>query len=190
MAVNTPAVVRDRPDGINIVGDIPANTAGISLEGEYGVGATRQTKITLTDLSVTMTDGGASGSIGTQKIYDFPAGNIIVLGAVSNLTSIARVGSAITATAAVKHSLGSAAEATNDTLDSTQANMIPSTSATLAAGVGSGGGESTAVAVVDGTAAAADAILNFGIADAGSSGNDALTVSGTVTITWINLGDN
>jgi hypothetical protein len=44
------------------------------------------------------------------------------------------------------------------------------------------------VSLLDGTGGAKTAKLNFAIPDAGSSGNDALLVSGTVTLTWQHLG--
>ena len=36
---------------------------------------------------------------------------------------------------------------------------------------------------------AKDAYLNVAVPDAGSTGNDTLTVSGTITLVWSNLGD-
>lgn len=42
---------------------------------------------------------------------------------------------------------------------------------------------------LDGTAGAKSAFLNFAVPDAGTSGNDALTVNGTVTLVWIGHGD-
>lgn len=214
--------------------------AGTGVTGaEYNSSIIHETVITLSSLVVTMTDGGASGSIGSQKIYDMPTGLIQMIGARTNLTSITAA-SGITATATVKHSVGTIPAATNDTLNLTKANIIPSTSVTLAASTGSvkGLSQSTAItaltdnsggssggntiAVVDTTPHAADAVatlaakvnelvamltlsgnrinliydgtssamdiyLNFGVADAGSTGNSSLTVSGTVTLTWVML---
>ncbi len=149
-----------------------------------------QTVLTITDLAITMTDATTAGCHGSQKIYDFPAGLIAVLGVVSDLQVAAGAGG-IGDTAAVVGSIGSAAVGTdNATLTSTEADLMPSTAATLTAGAGNCDGQSTAMAILDGTATAADAYLNLAVPDAGSSANDTLTVNGTVTITWANLGDN
>lgn len=145
---------------------------------------------TFTAQSVTTTDATTAGAHGNLKFYTFPEGNVAVLGAVSNLT-IARVGTAITTTAAVVSSVGTVAASNADaTLTSTEANVIPSTAGTLNAGAGTVKGESTAVVVIDGTTTAGDLFLNFAMPDASSTGNDALLVSGTVKVAYLVLGDN
>jgi hypothetical protein len=137
-----------------------------------------------------MTDAGAAGCHGGTKIYDFPAGNVIILGATTDLAITAGSGG-ITDTASVVGSVGSAVAGTdNATLTTTEANIVPSTAATLTGGVGACDGESTAAAILDGTATAVDAYLNFAVPDAGSSASDTLSVTGTVTIVWVALGDN
>lgn len=149
-----------------------------------------KTILTLTAQSITMTDAASAGCHGSQKLYDFPAGNIVFLGAITDL-AIAAGSGGIGDTAAVIGSLGTAAVGTdNGTLTSTEANIVPSTAATLTAGVGSIKGESTTLTAFDGTATAIDAYLNLAVPDAGSSASDTITVTGTVTLFWINLGDN
>lgn len=229
----------DNVDNVNAnLGTI--NGTGVTLTGEYTTGIIKESVIKLTSVSITMTDGGASGSIGSLKFYDFPAGLIRIIGARTSLTVTAAAG--ISATAALKHSIGTAAAATTDTLNLLKANIIPSTSTTLVASAGSpvgisaitaiteltdssGGTASNTIAaktgsyvqateanaaasfaakineliaaatlggngislVIDGTSSAADAYLNFGVADADSSANSTLTVSGTITLTWVTL---
>jgi hypothetical protein len=168
--------------------------AGTGVTVAESSGAIHQTVFTISALSVTMTDATTAGSHGSQKIYDFPAGLIQVLGCTTNLT-IARVGTALAADAAVVGSIGTATVGTdNATLTGTEADICPSTASTLTAGAGATAGQSTATemaaGVWDGTATAKDAYLNFAVPDAGSTGDDALTVNGTITITWINHGDN
>lgn len=160
------------------------------VAAESGDGAVHKTVLTLTNLSVTMTDAGAAGSQGSQKVYDFPEGPIQLLGASYNLTT-ARVGTAIGATAALVGSLGSVAAGAGDaTLTSTEADMIASTTGTLTAGAGTLKKHGSLVATAfDGHTTALDAILNLAVPDADSSGNDAVTVNGTITLTWANLGD-
>lgn len=143
-------------------------------------------KLTFEDLAVTITDtGGANGGYGTHKIADLPQGLAILLGARSSFTIAAAAG--IGATATVKHSLGSAAEATNDTLDSTQANIIASTNSVLADSAGTASGVSTTVVVLNGTSTPADIILNFGVADAGITATSSITIDGYVEVAWLVL---
>lgn len=157
---------------------------------ETGTGAVHKTVLTLAALSIALTDNGAAGGQGSQKVYDFPEGVIQLLGASYNLTT-ARVGTALAANAALVGSLGSAAAGAGDaTLSSTEADMIASTTGTLTAGAGALAKHGSLVATAfDGHTTPIDAILNLAVPDAGISANDAVLVSGTITIVWANLGD-
>lgn len=157
---------------------------------ELGDGAVHKTVFTLTALSVTMTDAGAAGCHGSHKIYDFPEGVIQVLGCSYNLTTLAGSGG-IGDTAALVGALGTTATATdNATLTTTEANLIASTTGTLTAGAGVLQSHGSLVATAfDGHTTPVDAYLNLAVPDAGSSASDTVTVSGTITITWVNLGD-
>lgn len=157
---------------------------------EQGDGVIHKTVLTLTNLVVAMVDAAANGSQGSQKLYDFPEGLIQILGSTMNL-GIARVGTAIVVGAAVVSALGTVAPDANATLTGTEANLIPSTAATLTGGVNAAApkGKSTATATFDGTSTPIDALLNFAIPDADSTGNDSLTVNGTITILWAQMGD-
>ncbi len=160
---------------------------GVAVTEAYGIGI--QTTFTLTNVSVSTTDHGAAGAQGSLKIYDFPEGLIYVLGAVANCTT-ARVGTALTTTSAMVWSLGTVAAGAGDaTLTTTEADIVPSTVGTLTAGAGTFIAVSTTPALFDGTATAKDLLLNCATVDAGSSGDDAVTVNGTITVTWFYLGD-
>ena len=179
----------DQANGVGTSGVSPV-ASGVVASNVTG-GVTR-TVLTLTGTSITMTDAGAAGSHGSLKVYDFPAGNIAFLGATTNLTILAGSGG-ITDTAAVVGGVGTVTVATdNATLTTTEQDLVPSTAATLTAGAGDFDGQSltAGIAVFDGTATAIDAWLNFAIPDAGSTANDTLTVNGTITLVWANLGDN
>lgn len=157
---------------------------------EYGGNGVHKTVLTLASLSITMTDAGANGSHGAQKVYDFPAGAIQILGCSYDLTTLAGAGG-ITDTAALVGSLGSVTNDTADaTLTSTEADLIASTTGTLSSGAGTLKKHGSVVTTAfDGTTTAVDAFLNVSVPDAGSSADDTLTVSGTITICWVNLGD-
>ncbi len=171
----------ERFDGI---GDRGAKTTGVTVD-EQSSGVIHKTKLSFTNLVVAITDtGGASGGYGSKKLYDFPAGYIDVLMVRTNFSVVAAAG--IGATAALKHSVGTAAEATNDTLDSTQANLVASTSTSLVGSAGAPKGISGAAPVpVDGTSAAATLNLNFGVADAGITATSSVTITGSVIVYWL-----
>jgi len=118
----------------NVFGVGAKNGAAISAK-EYGDGVLHQTVLTLTALSITMTDTGANGSHGGHKLYDFPLGQIEIVGATTDLTIVAAAG--IGATAAVVSSIGTVVAAnTNATLTSTEADIIAQTASTLTSSAG------------------------------------------------------
>lgn len=163
--------------------------AGTGVAVSEGLRLTKRSTFTFTNVAVAIVDHTTNGAQGSLKIYDLPEGLISFSGAVMNLT-IARVGTAIAAGAAVVASLGSATAGIGDaTLTTTEADYIPSTAATLTAGTGPAKGKATTPALFDGTATAKDVYLNFAIPDADCSGNDTLTVNGTIDFDWRNLGD-
>lgn len=174
-----------------LIGDItPFNLAQASgLTKEESDGLVRQTVFTVSSLAIAMTDATTAGSHGYQKLGDFPAGNIAILGTVTDL-SVTGDGSAVASDASVVGSIGTVQTQTdNATLSTTEADIVASTAATLTTDVGAMAGKSTALAVLDGTSSAKSAYLNFAIPDADSSGDGTLTVTGTITMIWVNTGD-
>lgn len=175
---------------LNGVGTAGAAASASVAVSESAAGAMKTT-LTLSGVSITMTDATTAGSHGSLKLYDFPQCNLLFLGGTCDLTITAGVGG-ITDTAAVVGSIGTTAVATdNATLTTTEADLIPSTDSTLTAGAGETKGKTVTAGVVvfDGTTTAVDAYLNFAVPDAGSTADDTLTVSGTITLVWSNLGD-
>lgn len=184
--------------GGDVLSADPQTTVGVGAKAggsavavaEYGNGAVHKTVLTLSSLSVTMTDATTSGCHGTQKLYDFPDGAIQILGGSMNLTTLAGSGG-IADGAALVGGLGTAAVGTNNaTLTSTEQDLIASTTGTLTGGIGALKKHASLIATAyDGTSAAIDAILNLVVPDADSSASDTVAVSGTVTLYWVNLGD-
>ncbi len=180
---------------LNLLRDAASSSAvaGVANAGavvDESVGTIRTT-LKLSNQVITMTDATTAGCHGSIKLYDFPACNLLFLGATCDLTVLAGAGG-ITDTAAVVAAIGTATVSTADaTLTTTEADLIPSTAATLTAGAGAAKGKTLTAGVVvfDGTTTAKDAYLNLAVPDAGSTGNDTLTVSGTITLVWSNLGD-
>lgn len=178
-------------DALNASGGAGTASANAAVALDTSAASVRTSTFTLTRLSVTMTDAGAAGSHGTHKLLTLPAGNIVFLGATCDLSVTAGAGG-ISDTAAVVAGVGTATVGTdNATLTTTEQDLVPSTAATLTGGVGAAKGKSltAGIAVFDGTSSAKEAWLNFAVPDADSTADDTLTVSGTVTLVWANLGD-
>jgi hypothetical protein len=112
--------------------------------------------------TVTITDqGGGHVGYGSVKVYDFPAGAILVLGATANLTLTAGAGGLADAFDG-DFSIGTAAQTASDTISN--GVIIPSTATTQAvAGVGVAKGQSRSAitAITDSTGGtASDTIAN------------------------------
>lgn len=165
-------------------GDLPV-VSGLTVTESVG-----KTVITFTNVNVPTVDAGAAGAQASLKIYDFPEGLIQYVAGVENLT-VTKVGAGIAATSTVIASVGTAVAAADLTLTGTEADLIPSGSVTLVAGTGAITSVSATAntAVFDGTATAKDAYLNFVVDATGSTANDALTVSGTITLAWSFVAD-
>lgn len=170
------------------VGSVPAAVAAYVSAREYGNAAMRKTVLTLTALPVTLVKNGTSTGGGGTKIYDLPEGLIQPLGGSSNLTIAAAGDKSFLA------SVGSAAADTGGSLSSTEISFLPSTAATTSSGAGtckmkSNSTTPTPGATLDGTSSAAAMYLNAAL-NADATGVEALTFSGTITITWVQHGDN
>ena len=160
---------------------------------EEQMGLIHRTVITLTNYALAITDNGVNGAQGSVAIYAFPRGLIDFLGSILNLT-LTGDGTNQTATAAVVTALGTVAAAADATLTSTEANLAPSVASTFTASAGVCKSKGVTSAFFDNTTTTNStnmpAIFNVAIPDAGSSANGTITVSGTITLWWIHLGDN
>lgn len=168
-------------------GSIPSAVEPYVSAREIG-DVVRQIVLTLTGLPVTLTKNGTSSGGGGTKIYTLPVGLIQPVGGTSNLT-IAAAGDA-----SFLASVGSAGADTGGTLSSTEISFLPSTAATTSSGAGTCKMKSTSTTptpggVLDGTSTAIDVYLNACL-NADATGLEALTFSGTITLTIINHGDN
>ncbi len=155
---------------------------------EYGEGTIHHTVLTLDTTPVTLTDEAGVVLYGGQKVYDFAAGNILILGAVidADVTTSAD----LSATADGDIGLGTVTASNNNSLASTEQNIIPTTAIpqTVDSTGPSNGLNAAAIAPLDGTTTPVDVFLNYLWDDADHDGG-SMTVTGTIKITWINLGD-
>ncbi len=173
-------------------GSVPSALGDTCIATESGVGVVHQTTLTLAALAQAVVNG--TEYQGT-KLYDFPAGCILVLGVTASLaptTTSAIIG---TLNSGVTGSLGiGSVTASATTLASTMVDLLPATAFvtstvidTAAAAVGAA---LAASAQFDGHTTALDMFLNSAFATTGDVDADAtMTWTGNVTFTWINLGD-
>jgi len=172
-------------------GDV-AGTGNTAVEYASGV---HQTVITLATTTIAMADEASTVAWGGIKIYDFPEGAVMVLSAVSDIV-VTKSSAGVDDTWDGDFAIGTATAANDAALTSTEADIIASTTmAQAVAGVAAADGQSTTSEVpliIDGTTTAGDVWLNFIVDDADQ---DITTTpcnficNGTVTLTWINLGD-
>jgi hypothetical protein len=185
----------------------PLVTSGVGTKNgstvsvvESGVGNFHKTLLTLTATPITVTDEAGVSQYGGVKVYTFPAGLIFTQGAVltGNLT-LGTTGTIIdTYTGA--NALGSViASATGAaTLVTTAATWLQSTAnATAAAKVAAIDSVSIATQLTesgarhfDGTTTPGEVWLNFKIADDATHTTGTGSFTGTIQLTWVNLGDN
>jgi hypothetical protein len=157
---------------------------------EKGSGGLHKTILTLTATPITLTDDAGVGQYGGVKLYDFPAGNICVIGATID-ADITLVGAQWVDTAEGDVALGSEAPTSAIALATTKANMLASTQ--IAALVAQVGPINASSITPGGLAAAgttdADLYLNVRIDDNAAHTTSSGTITGTVTILWLNAGD-
>lgn len=171
---------------------VGAKNGATVTASELSNGVLCRTTLTLTNTPITVTDALAYAS---TKLYDFPAGRILVLGTTASLAfavTSARA-STINANAAMDWALGTD-PATNVTLANAMVDLLPKQDKTLdgvnAAYTTAQGAALAASAQFDGTSTAKDMYLNVSFPTTTEIDADGtMTVLGTVTVTWINLGD-
>lgn len=150
------------------------------------------TTLTLNNVAQTVTNGTEYQS---TEIYNFPAGRIHVLGCTASLAqkTTSTIASTINSGVTMACGLGTAA-ASNVTLATTMVDLLPSTNLTTSTTINVAGAAVgaalAAAAQFDGTSTAKKMYLNTGFATTTDiDGNGTQTISGTIVITWINLGD-
>jgi hypothetical protein len=179
--------------GAFTTGGAGAKAATGNVAVENAVGTVHSTVLTLTDVALTLAAAGAGVGFGNVKLYDFPEGYIYVQGIVADL-AITSADADLSDTWNGDIAFGTAADA-DGTLAGTELNLVPKTdtpAATAKATTGDCVSTATEHIIVDGHSTAADLILNMLVdaAELADASNAPVAISGTITITWINLGDN
>lgn len=156
----------------------------------------QKTTLTFNAFTDTLTDGAAAGV--SNLLYTFPVGRIYVVSAVINAAVTNDAGFEASPNDVWLGAIGTAAAANDATLTSTEADIIASTTFDTANGTDghhawkadmTAGGDS----VFDGTSTAVKLYFNAAAADASITTNNAtcgMQSGGTLTVYWINLGDD
>lgn len=193
-------------NAISIKDGIVRSTSGVGAKNgatvaavEYGNGVIHKTILTCTATPITMGDEAGVGQWGGTKVYDFPAGLILSLGAIidGSVTSPVHdhADGGLIATYDGDVALGEAAP--TDHAAGISGTVLQSTAITQAvAQVANVDAISVATDLTEsgarwmnGTSTAIDLYLNMLVDD--SANNDACTVTftGAIEIVWINIGD-
>ena len=172
--------------------DLGASSVSTVTAKHIAFGPFVQTTLTLTDVAQTVVNG--TEYQGT-KIYDFPQCRMNVLGVTATLqqTTTSALATTLNASSTGAIGLGSVT-ASATTLATTMVDFLPSTAFTSSATINVAGtavsAALAAAAQFDGTSAAKDLYLNTAYATTTDVDGDATqTISGTIVVTWLNLGD-
>lgn len=151
-------------------------------------------KFTFAGMSMTVTDAAGSGSSSSKKLFDFVPQGLICIGSRQDYTAFAEDALITTAAGDAVHVLGLgsvAADAGDKALTGTEVDFAPVTGdITNSGGTGAGtkfGGQGS---VIDGTTTAADLYLNWSGSAATIDANGTITVTGTVELVILMLGDD
>jgi hypothetical protein len=173
---------------------VGAKNGGTVTASEQGNSVVHKTILTLAATPITLVDEAGVVAYGGVKVYDFPAGAILMLGATADL-AITKSSAGVNTDWDGDFGIGTVTASNNATLSSTEQNILPTTATPqAAAGATTAKGQSTATenAVLDGTATAVDAFLNVLVDDTDHNVNGTpcnLLFTGTITLSWVNLGD-
>jgi hypothetical protein len=192
--------IRQIISGVDTVRKIPVGVSGgavavatAAVTGEK-IGAVRQTTIALSALPVTVRNTEQGGGI---KFFDFAAGRLLILGVVAKdivITTTSAIASTLKSGVTGNFGVGSTTQA-NGTLATTEQNIVPTTNFTSSTTINvAPAAVDSALASslqLDGTGTAVDLFFNVGVATGTDIDGDAtVTVSGTLIITWIDLGND
>ena len=189
---NTGSIHITDGDPLVKAGTVTAPATGSIVVKHVQFGPMCQTTLTLNNVPQAVVNG--TEYQGT-KLYTFPEGRILVLGTTATLQQKTTSALATTLNAGVTGAiaLGSAA-ASNVSLTSTMVSFLPTTAFTSSATVNVAGtavkAALAASAQFDGTTTPVPVYLNTAYATTTDVDGDATqTISGTIVLSWVNLGD-
>jgi len=184
--------ITDSSNAETELGTVPAAVASTVSVDHIQFGKFVVSTFTLNNVAQTVVNG--TEYQGTQ-IYDFPQCRLSVLGVTATLQqkTTSAIASTLNSGVTGAISLGTAT-ASNVSLTGTMVDLLPSTAFTSSTTINVAGtavsAALAAAAQFDGTATAKDMFLNTAYATTTDVDADATqTISGTIVVTWVNLGD-
>lgn len=179
-------------DAPTVKGVITQPAIGAIRRKDEAFGSFNKTILTLDNVGQTVVNGTEYQS---TKIFTFPEGRILVLGAVGTFKQKTTSAIASTLNSGVTGAISCGTAAASDTtLASTMVDILPSTAFTTSTTINVAGTAVNAAlaasAAFDGTGTAKPIYLNTAYATTTDVDADATqTISGTVAIAWVYLGD-
>lgn len=171
--------------GVSVTSGTGSVSTVTATDSDYG--NMKKTTLVLSDTVLKTVSATGTNAWGGVKLYDFPAGRILVHGVIVDNLIIAPQTNMLPIAGGGDWAIGTVVATTN-ALSGTMVDLCPSTSADPINGTNDSALASSAQ--FDGTATAKDMFLNLGIdIDDHVIGTATNTVDGTVTIHWTNLGD-
>ena len=190
-AIATMAAIPSSVSSVTTYGIGASNTTNVTSAVENGDGVSHQTVITLNGVASAIADGGFEAS---QLLYTFPEGLILVDGVTCDITcTMATTNFNASTDDLYNFALGTAENDDGDgTISATGANLIANQSIDTVAGqtqTNTVGAALSASAQFDGTTTARVMYLNWGVPSANDNGANTNAFTGTITVTWKDLGD-
>lgn len=187
--------VSDGTAGFNFADNLLSSAHGATLvtdsevsEANY-IGVVHQTVFTFTADTVNIMDHAAAGAHGKKLLMTFPAGIIKFIGATSDI-SVTCGTDGLTATATYDYALGStAAGIDNSTLATTEQDIMTLVEGDLSSSAADWNGYDVTDLGLDGHTTPITCYLNIAFEQDDASANDVATITGTIKVTWVNLGD-
>jgi hypothetical protein len=181
-----PTISSSRPPQASEKVAAASGISGLTVKDYANAG--RQTRVSLSNVTITTTYTSSSNSSGSVKIATLPLGGIFLKGGSARVTYT--TSGTPTPGGTTVFAVGTAAAAADATLTSTEANVVASTGSTMTAGAGTlSGVTATSVVGVNGQSSAVDIYLNF--ATSGDMGAArTITLNGWVVFNWEHTGDN
>jgi len=191
---DTPLEFQNTPvNGIEDNAGSEQSTAGLSYT-HYGNGIINKTVITFDDHAIALADEAGVVDYGGSKVFEFPAGAILMLGATSDV-DLTKSSAGVNADWDGDMGVGTVTASNNATLATTEQNIIPTTATPQASGgatTANAQSTSTENEVIDGTSTNVPVYFNLLVDDADHDVTTTacnLILNGTLTLIWANLGD-
>lgn len=184
-------------DAIDSIGTAET-VSGLSVV-EKGDGALHKTVFTLDEVAVASTDAGANGAQATKKLYTFPEGQIVILGAhqvypLGSLEAVTGGDGGFSDSSNFSIGVGSAEANAGVDLTGTEEDICAAADVDLTTKTSNAieSGINASLLPLDGSSTAIPVWLNVSTLADGDHGAaaDVLNVSGTITIAWTVLGND